>query len=157
MLKISRDIYFDIQFEISMFVHYLANTYFVHYVQYFRCLTMIFIIFNHLIAKTRLNILNILTCLVMIYSHFVTKWQNSNFLKTIVWKNACSLVSLGHAGLRIESSRIRIPSHPNLIIDNDKNPISRQRLSQRSGFQCNFDLFLIKVDRFPCNFDYKID
>ena len=52
------------------------------------------------------------------------------------------------AGLRIESSTIRISSRPNLIIDFGPIQIPMTRLCHRSQFGYNFDLFLIKFDCF---------
>ena len=50
---------------------------------------------------------------------------------------------------------IRIPSHPNSIVDYDSNPIPRQGPSQQSRFRFNFELFSIEVDRFGTVFKLK--
>ena len=44
------------------------------------------------------------------------------------------LLSLGDAGLQIELSTIRIPSHPDSIVGYNTNPIPTTDLSPRSRF-----------------------
>ena len=51
---------------------------------------------------------------------------------------------------------IGIPSRPNSIVDYNMNLIPTKDLSRQSWFQYKFDLFLIKVDPFLCNFDLLI-
>ena len=71
-------------------------------------------------------------------------------------RSCARAVSLGHAGLHIESSTIRIPSRPNSIVDNNMNWIPSWRLSRWSRFWYNFDIILIKIDQFRCSFNLLI-
>ena len=74
-------------------------------------------------------------------------------------KHVCeiSYIWLSDAGLRIKLSTIRIPSRPNSIVYYNTNPIPRWRLSWRSRIPCNYELFLIKVNRFWLISDLKIN
>ena len=70
---------------------------------------------------------------------YLSKWEHVKGFKVL---------SLGDAGLRIESLTIRIPSRPNLIVDFHPiwNPTTK--LYHRSRFWSNFDLFSITIDYF---------
>ena len=76
------------------------------------------------------------------------KWNSEQIFKCICIGTGIQMyrVSLGDAGLRIESSTIGISSRPNLIVDYNLIPIPTTILCQRLRFQYKFDLFLIKVN-----------
>ena len=62
-------------------------------------------------------------------------------------------LSLEDAGLQIESSKIRIPSRPNSIVDFGPIGNPTTKLYRQLQFQSNFDLFSIKIDHFWSIFD----
>ena len=87
------------------------------------------------------------TCLI---ANFLTLLCfNKRVLSIFTYRYFCEFIkslSLGDAGLQIESSTIQISSRPNWISDYDPNLIPTTIMCQRSRFQYKFDIFSIKVD-----------
>ena len=73
-----------------------------------------------------------------------TTWHKANALPF----SRPPLLSLGDVGLPIESSTFWISSRPNLIVEISPIWIPTTRSYHRSRFWDNFDLFLIKINRF---------